>query len=278
MPTSRMPFRIGSNRIGRLAVGEIYDTDARAYFQEVVTQGGTLSTFQKQAISDFYVTLKGDAVYDKLHAMYLFLGGTENSNAVDAITPGGTYDAAFNGTWSHSISGSSTTDNNANYIETSLDPSAFDSTTNFSFGQMIVDAGVGNGYSGIGDAAAKYLLLGQANTDLDTWNGSSPALVADGAYQSGVLHINSRTGSNAWSRNYILANSNGTNNATALTGTLTEYSATLWFNNVNGAATNAFSGRYLFAYMGEGLDGTEIQNLADAVNTLQKAFNRNLWV
>jgi len=33
----------------------------------------------------------------------------------------------------------------------------------------------------------------------------------------------------------------------------------------------------MFSYVSESLNNTELQNLANATNTLQAAFNRNLW-
>jgi len=106
---------------------------------------------------------------------------------------------------------------------------------------------------------------------------SGTAISAIASYTLGALQIVSRTGTNAWTRNYVPSGSAGTITTNSFTNALGSYSATLYFNAVNGASGNEMSGRYLFGYAGQGLNATEIQDFSNAINTLQKAFSRNLW-
>ena len=72
------------------------DADAIAYINEVETQGGTLSTTDKEAIDNLYIGLKADGLYSKMKYMYPFMGGIADSHAVDGVQP---TDANYTITW-----------------------------------------------------------------------------------------------------------------------------------------------------------------------------------
>lgn len=73
-----------SNRLGLFVPG--IDPDAKAYINDVVAAGATVSGAQKKAISDFYVTGKDEGWYDQLKRMYLPIWEVANANAIDLIT------------------------------------------------------------------------------------------------------------------------------------------------------------------------------------------------
>lgn len=252
------------------------DPDAEAYISAVTSAGGTLSGAEETAINTFFISLKDDGIYTKLHTLYPFLGGVANAHKINATNPG-TYDLTFNGTWTHSnADGSTTTDSSGNYADTGLNPSLFSSTSNFSFGQMIINAAASNGYSGVGNSASTYIISGQAGT-LDTWNGGNTPQDTGINFVDGAFVVSSRLLSSQWERNYVVASGAGTVVNSVKVNTLASYSGNLYLNDVNGATGNNLSGDYRFAYMGEGLNSTEVQNLANAVNTLNTTFGRNLW-
>ena len=258
--------------------GAPLDPDAATYISAVTTAGGSLSGAEETAISTFFTDLKSAGVYSQLHAMYPFLGGVANAHKINAVNPG-TYDLTFNGTWTHSnAAGSSVSDDGVSYADTGLDPSLFNSTTDFSFGQMIANAGSANGYSGIGTGASRYLLLGQASNNLDTWNGGAFNLTGAPGYQNGAFHINNRTASNNWYRHYASSGASTALTTDTKTNGVTSYSATLWINDVNGLSGNTLSGDYRFFFMGTGMTIAEMQDLTDAMNSLQAAFSREIFV
>jgi hypothetical protein len=258
---------------------------ADIYIDAVLAAGGTLSSTQQTAISTFYNSLESNGIYSKIHAIWPFLGSTAASNAIEFKDPGGSFDLTFNGTWSHSATGSYATDTSGNFADTGFDPSLYNSTTNFSWGIMVVSASVTPGFSGIGNTSNNYILMGQGSTAPGTsrnnymWNGAESDDWSSDEYEIGVLTIVNRSNSNTWTRNFF-QNGVGTLNQASFTNTLTSYSANLYLNAINGdygLARNTMSGLWLFSYTGESLTNTNLQNLADAVNTLQIAFNRNLW-
>ena len=270
---------LGTTEINSVKQSIQLDPNAQVYINAVLAAGGTLSGTQQIAIHTFYNSLSTAGVYSKLHAMYPFLGGVAASNALDAVNPGGSFNLTFNGTWVHSVSGSYTADSTGNYADTQLNPSLFSSTTNFSFGNMVVGTDITNGYSGIGTGPSNYILLGQAG-NVEGWMGASSGTATSpiASYTLGALQIVSRTGASAWTRNYVPSGSAGTITTNSFTNTMNSFSATLYFNSVNGLGSGfEMSGRYLFGYAGQGLNATEIQNFSNAINTLQIAFSRNLW-
>ena len=86
-----------SNRLGLFVPG--IDPDAKAYIDDIVAAGATVSGAQKKAISEFYVTGKDEGWYDQIKRMYLPIWAVANANAIDLIT---TNSGTFAGTVTHS--------------------------------------------------------------------------------------------------------------------------------------------------------------------------------
>ena len=102
-----MPFRVGTNRIGRLVVGTsapVYDTDAQAFFTAVEGGGDTLTTTEKDATNQFVLDLKSAAIWSKMNVIYPFVGGTATSTKWNLSDPQDT-DAAFRITWQNPSNG-----------------------------------------------------------------------------------------------------------------------------------------------------------------------------
>ena len=254
------------------------DADATAYISAITTAGGTLSGAEETAIDTFFTDLKSAGVYSQLHAMYPFLGGVANAHKINAVNPG-TYDLTFNGTWTHSnADGSSVSDDGVSYAETGFNPSLFNSTSDYSFGQMVSGSSSSNGYSGIGSGASNYIIVGKVGDSLDTWSGGAFPARPTFSTGQGFFHINNRTTSNNVNRHYAFGGTAGTLTTDSKVGTVSSYSATVWVNDVNGLSGNTMSGDYRFFFMAEGLTNTEAQDLTDAVNTLNVAFSRNIFV
>jgi len=62
-----MPFRLGTNRIGRLIVGGTgFDPDAQAFFTAVTGGGDTLTTTEENAINQLVLDLKSANIWTSL--------------------------------------------------------------------------------------------------------------------------------------------------------------------------------------------------------------------
>jgi len=276
-----MAIRVGTQPILRFYAGPVPPppTPADIYIAAVLAAGGTLSGAQETAISTFYSDLVTAGIYSKMYAIWPFLGGTSGSNAIDFVNPGGGFDLTFNGTWTHSnAAGSSTAAAAANYANTSFNPTtdATSVTTDFSFGLTAV-AGNNNGYHGIGTAAATYILVGDF-TSADTFFGSGRNLPGSPGYSVGAFTAVSRTASNAWIAVTTDNAAGGTLTVSATqTSTYTPYNGEIYLGRIGGTTSFPGGGQLRFAYVSEGLDTTELQDLSDAMNTLQTAFSRNIW-
>jgi hypothetical protein len=271
--------------------GPSFDPDATTYINAVIAAGGTLTAPQQTAINTFYVGLKTDGIYNKFYYLHLFFGGTAGSNGINAKTPG-TYNLSFQGTWTHSVSGSTTTQNNANYAESgfvvsSSSPSTTE--TDFSFGYMLSNRNLpltSYQYMGIGTNTSNYMILGhdwiQADGITNFWStlGGNNLLPATG--KSGVWNSVSRSGSTAW---YVAALFNGTSISSGLTKSAVQTStftpsATAYDLNlfrVNGLNDFTIGGNALLNYASTYLSPTEIDSFAQRANTLQVAFTRNIF-
>ncbi len=271
-----------------------FDPDAQIYINEVILSGGTLSGAEQTAIDNFFIGLKTDGIFNKLYYLHLFLGGTAGSNGLNAINPG-TYDLNWQGTWSHYTSGSTTTQNNANYAESGFVVSlASPSTTqtDFSFGVMITDRNqplTPYQYMGIGTNTSNYMVIG-----FDWSQGASPGGVESywssghrepigATTKSGGWNSVSRSGSTAY---YDAALMNGEPISTGLTKSSvytdvftpssTPYDINLF--RTNGLNNFTIGGTALLNYASTYLSPTDIDNFAQRANTLQVAFNREIFI
>jgi hypothetical protein len=253
-------------------------TPADTYIAAVLANGGSLSGAEQTAIQTFYNDLDTAGVYSKMHVMYPMLGGVANSNKINFINPG-TNDLTFTGTWTHSVNGSSCTANVANFADTGFNPSASASpSTDFSVGAMAQN-GSSTGYYGLGSSTANYIILGAFGFSEAYYPGLIQ-FAGSGFSGGGSLMVSNRTASAAWKAGIIVSGS-GTGNfaySTAQSTTYpTPYNGNWYFGSINGASFPA-GGLLKFGYLATSMNDTQLQDLADAVNTLNTAFNRNLWV
>ena len=260
-------------------------TPADIYIAEVLNQGGTLSGSEQTAIQTFFNDLTSAGLLSKFYFLHLFLGGTAGSNAINAVNPG-TYNLTFNGTWTHSVSGSSVaTASASNYGDTGFAvSSASPSTTqsNFSFGLMITDAGVPYQYQGVGTDTTNYITVGYDNNNIECFYPDSSGLVPIAAGSTGFLSIVNRTGTTAW---YAAAKRNATPVSSGMTFGTTKtstYTPSVTSRNIhlfriNGLNAYTLKGRALLNFAGTSLTQSEMNTFMEKANNLQIAFSRQIF-
>lgn len=275
-----MPFRLGANRIGRLVVGASTsgDPDANTYISAITTAGGTLSGAEETAIQTFFTDLKTAGVYSKLYTLYPFLGGVADSNKINAVNPGSN-DLAFNGTWSHSATGSYCAQDNANYADTELNISTdiTDASTSLSFGGVVI-GGATQGYWGLGDAGDNYTLIGAFNST-EAYNGNVAQPGGTGFSGAGAMVALNRALSTNFQAYYLEAGDPDTawTGTTSITTTYTPPSYTFYVNGINGISGFNSGGRAIFGYIGDGLTSGELDSIREIQSDLQTAFSRNIF-
>lgn len=277
-----MPFRLGTNRIGRLIVGDSSagDPDANAYISAITTAGGTLSGAEETAIQTFFTDIKASGIFSKAYAIYPFLGGVANSNKINAVNPG-TYDLTFTGTWNHSVTGSYCAASNSNYADTgfNISSSVADAESNLSFGGF-GNSPQTNGYWGVsgGGGAPTFLLLGNFNNNTEIYFGGLTTPGGTGGWQGGAAMIANRTGATSWESIIIDSGSAATwPSVGTSTQTFTKSNTTIYINGINGLSGYNSGGEVTYAWITEGLSTSERNDILTYGNELMTAFNRNMF-
>jgi hypothetical protein len=266
-----------------------FDPDAQAYITEINNEGGSLTLQQETAIDTYFTGLKSNGLFSKFYYLHLFLGGTANSNGLNAVNLG-TYDLTWQGTWAHSVSGSSTTQNNSNYAESGfVVSSASPSTTqtDFSFGYMMRDRNnpiTSFQYQGIGTSTSNYMVLGLdwiQSTGIDNFWSVNEKESISALGKIGVWNSMSRSGSTAW---YSAVKFNGvfspgltisSTYSSTFTPSATPYDINLF--RINGLNNFTMGGTALLNFAATYLSPSEMDTFASLSNDLQVAFNREIF-
>jgi hypothetical protein len=99
-----------------------FDIDAETYLNAVASTGGTLNATISAATNSLFLELKDAGLYNKMEAFYPIIGGTGNSQAINAKDV-----SSFFINWtstSHNVSGATTTaSGNGQYGNTTFQPS-----------------------------------------------------------------------------------------------------------------------------------------------------------
>lgn len=260
----------------------IVDPDARNYVNAVLAAGGSLTTAQQSAIDTFYQELKADGIYSNLYIMYPFLGGVANANKINAINPG-TYDLTFNGTWTHSSTGSNADVRDVGtYADTGYNANSSTVATDWSFGYIhnpTITGGNNEGYSGVGTSGTNYMILGfYSFTTLDAWFPNQTT-INNGMSSDGTFLVMKRSASNSWKPGSISSGSvasSGIFYGGTLTTTWPGYNANIYINKINPAGLPGI-GLYSFAFAGRNLTDTQMNDFVINVNNLQVAFGGNIF-
>ena len=256
-----------------------YDPDAQAYIDAVIAAGGTLSSPQQDAVNTYFLGLKSDGIYSKFYFNYLYLGGVANSNKINAVNPG-TYDLTFQGTWTHSTSGSTATKNSANYGNTGYDAGAGYSTldSTWSFGIIMANkstSGANYAYMGVSNP---YMIIGTDSGKFDNFYPNNQSI----ANSNPVNYWNSvfRTGNNWYSGTKAGGTSVASNLsfAATITDAYTKPTSltTIYINKVNSAGLES-GGTYLMTWGGQYLTNSEANNFLSRINTLLTTFSTQIF-
>jgi hypothetical protein len=149
------------------------DPDAQAFFQRVVTAGGTLSATEQLSIDTLVKQMKLDGIWTKMKAIYPMVGASAAACAQNLKSS--SFTGTFNGGWTFASTG--VTPNGTNgFFDTTFIPSVEFSGENASFGVYSRTVGTVNaadfGRANGGGAIITYLSVTSPN-NIATWNGGS---------------------------------------------------------------------------------------------------------
>lgn len=264
-------YGYGYSAYNRLAfLSPPLDIDAKAFLTATGITGSTITT----AINNLVIDLKSIDLWDKMKAIYPFVGGTATThkfNLKDPRDSDAAFRLAFNGGWTHSANGA--TPNGVNgFANTFLNPKTilnvnsnsfgFYSKTEQAFGTKIYGCFTGSNYL-------------QNNTSVgDIINGALTTQILYTASPTTGLIFGSRTTSTLFKafRNNVLL-------GTKTTSVVDIPTANFYFgarneNNITQGFYNQY--QHAFAFLGDGLTDTEASNLYTRVQAFQTTLNRQV--
>jgi hypothetical protein len=249
------------------------DADAQAF----ITAAGITDATQQSAINTLVTDLKGYSIWDKMKAIYPFVGGTSSThkwNLKDARDLDAAFRLVFSGGWTHSSTGALPNGTNA-YANTNLTPSislnqdsvslSFYSRTGY-IGAGGVDMGAINSTN----INKQIQLISRfSNVNYDALNNLAPNN-NNANYATTAFFQTTRTSSTTYK--------SFRNSSVIFTNTITtngDVDRSIWI----GARNN--DGQYgnrqcAFASIGDGLTDTEAANFYTAVQAYQTTLGRSV--
>lgn len=264
---------------------EVTDVTAQAF----ITATGITSCSVKSAINTLVINLKATTVWNKLRAIYPFVGGSSQSaNAVNLKDPTiGTYNLTFNGTgWIfHGDNSGVTPNGTTNYANTGFIPNTvYGSSFNRSLGvYSAVDTTISGGAFHYQMGAYDNSVSPATELSIFFWdNGGTQQQASVMGDQQFIqvapknsfsgFHVSTRVANNDFKyyRNNVLQGSN--TNAVSVSSPINE----IFLFAVNGpSGAGSFSTEKLsFAFIGDGLTPSEVALFNTAVNTFQTSLGR----
>jgi hypothetical protein len=257
---------------------EIYglrqDTDVTAFLNVTGITDATITS----ALDTLATDLKGYGIWDKMKAIYPFVGGTATThkfNLKDSRDSDAAFRLAFNGGWTHSSNGALPNGTNG-YADTFLTPST---SLSLNSTHISVYSRTNNARTNVDigcEDAFGYRLYTLYNTSGNQDLSRNNNLNGSGLTTPSSLGfiLNNRTTSNnmkvTLNNSIVTANSNATNQLS---------NAKIYIGARNTFNTNAdfYSNRQLaFSTIGNGLTDTEASNLYLAVQAFQTTLNRQV--
>jgi hypothetical protein len=246
--------------------------------QRFISAASITSTTEIQAIDNLVYNLKQNNLWDRMQAIYPFVGGTANSNKYnlkDQRDADAAFRLAFSGSWAYSSTGvRMTTSANTNFIRTFYTAST-NASLNDAHISAYIDAGTSLAACAIGavDAVtstspALQLLVGfDSIAQVNAQNIGSPLSIVN----SGGFHLANRSTSTA--QQYYLNGALSASNSTS--------STTLTIQEINIARRGGASDRYhpaqfRFATIGRSLTSGENAALYNAIQAFQTTLGRQV--
>lgn len=253
-----------------------FDTDAQAF----ITAASISDSTQQTAINSLVTDLKTYNIWNKMKALYPFVGGSASThkwNLKDPRDLDAAYRLVFNGGWTHSSTGALPNGTNA-YADTYLTPSAVQSFNNNGLGYYTytlnstssVDPAPIGSYNGpsqsstIGFPTSNNKILSHLNGNLITSSTISPIGLISAHKTSSTLTTLYRNSTNVGSGN------SG--------GALPTYPVFFGTANVDGVAYNLgyVNTEFRLVYISDGFSQTEVTNLYDIIQKFQTTLSRNI--
>jgi len=249
--------------------GSGFDPAAKAYFDAVVSAGGSLSALEKTAYNTFVLAAKSKGYYSKFKALYPVLGGSASSckfNSIDPRNLDAAYRLSFLGGWTFSATGMQGNGINGT-ADTFLNP--FSVLTSTSLHMMFYSRTI-DGNTNFDVCAGGLFFVGNFGgtfyIDFETGGGYG----ASASTNSQGFHLGSRING---------TNVNGYKNAAKVINNFPQ-SAALQNSNVfiasRGGSGFESSREYAGVSIGDGFTDTDASNYYTDFQAMQTTLGRNV--
>jgi len=257
-----------ATKSGLVSAGSAFDPNAQIF----ITVAAITDPTQQNAINNLVIDLKADSLWDKIHYMYPFVGGTASQHSFNLKAP-----ALFQITWSGGVTHSATgvLGNGTNgFGDTGFNPNGIVALNSFSIGVYsrtddVIPVAAEMGLRG---ASNQWVLL-QINAGSFFPAINDSAFPAASILNSDKLLVVTRTASNL---------TKGYRNAVEISSK-TDASVSVPIGNIAILCRNTEGTKELFTskehamQLGmEGLTPTEIGNLNTIIETFQTSLSRNV--
>jgi hypothetical protein len=277
MSNARFGFRTISGQISELIQSSVVDADALAF----ITAAGITDATQKSAITALVANMKSAGIWNKMKAVYPFVGGTASTHKWNLKDPRD-LDAAFRlsflGGWTHTSNGITGNASNT-YAQTFLVPnttltlnnahiSVYNRTNN---GADYIDIGINDNPSVVLNTYKIQSRWSDGNCYYNINSGTQNSFANASALGFYIANRVDSANQKLYKNNTIntgvsAAQSLSTKAGGIFIGAWNNTGGTLYFSNRN----------YAFASIGEGLNDTEAANFYTAVQNFNTILARQI--
>jgi hypothetical protein len=251
-----------------------YDVNAQAF----INASGVTDITTIYAVNDLVISMKADGTWDKMKAIYPFVGGTPTTHKFNLKDPRDldiAFRLAFNGGWTHSSNGATPNGTNG-YADTFLASNVMaQNSAHLSIYNRTNSAG---NFTDIGCTTAS--VAGNDNQIVSRFTGNINYSTINTNLVAGFSNSSS-DGQNLISRitssdmNYFRNNTKTIITRASIAPNTIKI--TIGARNVNNVSRELYSSRQIaFATIGNGLTDTEASNLYTRVQAFQTTLNRQV--
>ena len=266
----------------------LFDPDAAAYLSDVLTAGGSLDATISGATNTLFKDLKSNGLYSKLDILYLMLGETSSSMALNAIRTNSSFDITWNNVGDLTFDYSGITNTGSGYGNTNYNPSIESSPTNSSTGYYLVGGNIGGGNGEVfpvGSYDGTYLNTQYQNSGAQTigiygYNTSRvEALRTFASWDGSYIGTFDNTPTKSTYKDASGGDSQIVSGSTTGSAGLPNQPYYVMVLNVNGSPYSGqfYNGRVQSVFCGDYLTPSEVNTIDGLINTFHTTLGRNIY-
>ena len=260
------------------AVGGSYDSEAQAYFDAIVSNGGTISTASKGYVNTFILAAKSHGYWSKIKHINLF-AGDQLSAALVAIKPGVGTSVDTNHNFvggDYTESGGLVGNGSTKYLDTGMLASSLSANDTHiaqynKTNETSSTSAIGAAYLADSVFSCHFPYSGTLYSDQYN-SGGSAGRVSTGCVSAG-LHIGTRTSSSAHVI-YVAGSSVASSSTSGGTLSTIAYNCFVFCRNDAGTPNYFFNAAMIGYSFGSGLSSTDASNFSTDWAALQGALGR----